>query len=205
MDYCWRTEDRKRNLARRKLMVDAIYPDIHRVPTLRFAEQINYYTNRIVLCRHLSVIESTNMHLLSRLDGPEINLLAVDSNLNPRTDSFPRPDLTGTQMPERVITVKRGMVMALLDNTGHEDHLNVGDRFTLIAISTDALIVKPLTGTKKGLNLRIVRLSYETTPENADSRTPHQKSLQFPVVPAFAVGISDAYYNYPALHISYSE
>ncbi|KAI7967147.1 hypothetical protein MJO29_000424 [Puccinia striiformis f. sp. tritici] len=168
-------------------LIDQIHPDLFCVPSLVYAYQLDYFRWRIVVCHRPTTIDLTNQQLLKRLEGEE-ELLRAYNPRGGKEDSWlwASPCDFGNIKPGKFIPIKRGMVLRLLDNKGHEGYLEVGDRLLLIANTGTALVVKPLTGEKKGLNLRICRLIYIARRRGVPGRRIKHMS-QFPVVGGFAV------------------
>ncbi|KAI7949876.1 hypothetical protein MJO28_008697 [Puccinia striiformis f. sp. tritici] len=105
--------------------------------------------------------------------------------------------------PASVIDCKRGMVLRLLDNTGH-DELKVSDWLLLIAITTSSLVVKPLTGVTAGLNVHLQRLEYVPPPPGSRYKRNGSRA-QYPVVGGFAVENNDEYRTQDGSTIIYGD
>ncbi|KAI7962911.1 hypothetical protein MJO28_001005 [Puccinia striiformis f. sp. tritici] len=203
MVYCWATEDRQRRKVHSEKMISDIHQDLVSVPMLPYPSQINYYNSRIVLCQHLSTIRSHNSFLLAQLPGDLDFLRAYHTATSSPLQLDHAVGSEGPPVPDKLIPVKRGMVLILMDNTGHAEYLEVNARVLLVAFSQSTLTVKPLTGSAKGLNISINRLAYrKPTTDGAQQGT---FLTQFPVSGGFTVFVNEIYFDFPAIHISYSE
>ncbi|KAI7955354.1 hypothetical protein MJO28_005754 [Puccinia striiformis f. sp. tritici] len=175
-----------------------IYFELWEITSLPFKDQITYYRTRLAVCRNITSVARINSILLDTLIGKNTRL--VFQRLGKVVGETPHLGTASesTLQPAGIICVKRGMVLAVLDNKGHEEYLKPWDRVLLVAIQTESLVVKPLTGEKMGLNLGIRRLIY---PLNRR----HELGLQFPVLAAFAMLGSNADKDAMLTQVSYHE
>ncbi|KAH9456416.1 hypothetical protein MJO28_006467 [Puccinia striiformis f. sp. tritici] len=182
MAYSLRTEDISSHHIN---LINRMHTGLFAVSHLSYANQMEYYNTRIVLCQRPTTMASTNRELLTMLGGAEVSLRAYCPwRGTPSSLLYASPG-DNLNIPDNRIPVKRSMVLRLLDNKGHEDHLEVGDRLLLIVVCRFVLVVKPLAGMKKGLNLGIHRLMYLNSRQGAGRGREY--ITQFPVVGGFAV------------------
>ncbi|KAI7933843.1 hypothetical protein MJO28_000648 [Puccinia striiformis f. sp. tritici] len=202
MVYNPQEEYRESSIQHSQSMILQLHSELPLLPNLPYPQQVAYHNSRIVLCLHSSTMARTNSFLLAELPGQQYQLTACRSPPFDYTVSQATSISIADPVPDHQISVKRGMPLILLDNTGHEEHLEMGTRLLLIAVTSNSLTVKPLTGSTQGLNVTLHRLTY--VPQNQRACATHTSFSQFPVAAAFAVPMHDKYYDFPALHISYS-
>ncbi|KAH9473018.1 hypothetical protein Pst134EA_000098 [Puccinia striiformis f. sp. tritici] len=125
------------------------HSDIRMITSLTYNEQITYYRARLAVCANVTSIRPINSFLLRQLPGVVTKLVCFNlAEPHPSTACSRPEDSRETLRPDTVIKLKRGMVLSLLDNEGHEGYLKTWDRLLLVAICTNSLIVKPLGGGK---------------------------------------------------------
>ncbi|KAI9601754.1 hypothetical protein KEM48_000858 [Puccinia striiformis f. sp. tritici PST-130] len=169
------------------------HSDIRMITSLTYNEQITYYRARLAVCANVTSIRPINSFLLRQLPGVVTKLVCFNlAEPHPSTACSRPEDSRETLRPDTVIKLKRGMVLSLLDNEGHEGYLKTWDRLLLVAICTNSLIVKPLGGEKEGLNLVLRRLRYRS---GTARRGEHGTVTQFPVMAGFAMLGANAYYD----------
>ncbi|KAI9621327.1 hypothetical protein H4Q26_015826 [Puccinia striiformis f. sp. tritici PST-130] len=139
------------------------YPDVAKIGCLGFKEQLDYFRSRISLCYYAYTVKIINLIVLQQIPQPCTTMRMIPvATVGPPSVGILECNPC-CKWPASVIDCKRGMVLRLLDNTGH-DELEVSDRLLLIAITTSSLVVKPLTGVAAGLNVHLQRLEYVPPP-----------------------------------------
>ncbi|KAH9463064.1 hypothetical protein Pst134EA_015151 [Puccinia striiformis f. sp. tritici] len=178
------------------------YPDVANIGSLGFKEQLDYYRSRISLCYYAYTVKVINIIVLQQIPEPVTTISMIRVGTVGSTGAGILECNPRCKWPASVIDCKRGMILRLLDNTGH-DELEVSDRLLLIAITTSSLVVKPLTGVAAGLNVHLQRLEYMLPPGSRYEQNGSR--AQYPVVGGFAVENNDRYHMQDPSTIIYGD
>ncbi|KAI7933769.1 hypothetical protein MJO28_003698 [Puccinia striiformis f. sp. tritici] len=179
-----RGQDNWRLFTKAKMMISMAHEGLDCVPRLARTDAIDYYNQRIVLCKQEVTIRLANQYLLGKIKGP-CKLLTTSQTTQERGLHRTYTNTTvGSMVPDNIIQVKRGMVLRILDNVGHESYLNINHRVLLLQISRDTLTVTPIDGSRKGMDVILRRLVYGGL--SSEGVLNAGSFIQYPVMGGFA-------------------
>ncbi|KAI9622926.1 hypothetical protein H4Q26_014866 [Puccinia striiformis f. sp. tritici PST-130] len=175
------------------------HSEIGDVLSLPYPNQITYYRRQLAVCANVASVGQINSWLLALLPGVVTRLVCCHPpNPSPGTN-FARPgDSRVTLRPNGILRLKRGMIIVLLDNEGHEEYLNTWD--TTCRDLHGQLDCEAVAGGKERIKFGNTAFTIQQRNHTRDS---HGTATQFPVIGGFAMLAANAYIDPLLVHRSF--
>ncbi|KAK7273568.1 hypothetical protein RIF29_14624 [Crotalaria pallida] len=174
-----------------KDIVDVIYPDL-----VSNMNQINFFEDRAILAPRLDAVERINEFVMGLIPGDLKEYFSCDSVCSVDDDvgfnsEWITPEFLNqircSGMPNHRLALKVGVPIMLLRNVDHSAGLCNGTRLIVIALGTNVIYARVVTGTHSGNKVFIPRMNLIPS----DSTVPIKfQRRQFPVALCFAMSIN---------------